>query len=141
MKARVNPDVERLEAEVARLRRELDARRADPGDSPLTGCGDHGCLVVTPRGMGTNGGCQCEARELRRAVQWWRRVAAFREETVRELRARPVDGGAEDERAAVVAYVRAEAEANYDEGSERHEMLTDLARWLDEGLHTRKAKA
>lgn len=37
---------------------------------PLEGCGDHGCVVaVKPGGMGTNGGCQCTERQLRRAVQ------------------------------------------------------------------------
>lgn len=23
------------------------------------GCGDHSCLVLKPKGMGTNGGCRC----------------------------------------------------------------------------------
>jgi hypothetical protein len=23
------------------------------------GCGDHGCCVARPKGMGTNGGCRC----------------------------------------------------------------------------------
>lgn len=37
---------------------------------PLDGCGDHGCVVRSnPGGMGTNGGCQCTERQLRRAVQ------------------------------------------------------------------------
>lgn len=25
----------------------------------ITGCGDHGCLIEPPEGMGTNGGCRC----------------------------------------------------------------------------------
>jgi len=36
----------------------------------LDGCGDHGCVVRSNQGgMGTNGGCQCTERQLRRAVQ------------------------------------------------------------------------
>lgn len=34
----------------------------------LVGCGDHSCVVAKPNGMGTNGGCRCDGRELRRAV-------------------------------------------------------------------------
>jgi len=26
----------------------------------LDGCGDHGCLIKKPTGMGTNGGCRCK---------------------------------------------------------------------------------
>lgn len=37
---------------------------------PLEGCGDHGCVVRRNEGgMGTNGGCQCTDRQLRRAIQ------------------------------------------------------------------------
>lgn len=37
---------------------------------PLEGCGDNGCVVNSnPGGMGTNGGCQCTERQLKRAVQ------------------------------------------------------------------------
>jgi hypothetical protein len=25
----------------------------------IRGCGDHGCLIEKPEGMGTNGGCRC----------------------------------------------------------------------------------
>lgn len=25
----------------------------------IEGCGDHGCLIKRPVGMGTNGGCRC----------------------------------------------------------------------------------
>lgn len=37
-------------------------------DKPLelTGCSDHNCIIAKPKGMGTNGGCQC-AKELRRS--------------------------------------------------------------------------
>lgn len=82
---RPNPEVERLELLVASLRRQLDERRRDPGDLPVNGCGDNSCVVRTPRGMATNGGCRCDERELRWALQYWKRVAAFREETIREM--------------------------------------------------------
>lgn len=36
---------------------------------PLEGCGDHSCIVAPTRGMGTNGGCRCDIRALRVAVQ------------------------------------------------------------------------
>ena len=37
---------------------------------PLDGCGESGCVVRRNEGgMGTNGGCQCSDRQLRRAVQ------------------------------------------------------------------------
>lgn len=35
----------------------------------LVGCGDHSCVVAPPNGMGTNGGCRCDERDLRRAVR------------------------------------------------------------------------
>lgn len=28
------------------------------------GCGDHGCKIHKPKGMGTNGGCQCRPRYI-----------------------------------------------------------------------------
>lgn len=34
----------------------------------LVGCGDHSCVVASPKGMGTNGGCRCDEQALRRAV-------------------------------------------------------------------------
>lgn len=34
----------------------------------LVGCGDHSCVVTRSKGMGTNGGCRCDERRLRRAV-------------------------------------------------------------------------
>jgi hypothetical protein len=35
----------------------------------LEGCGDNSCCIVAPKGMATNGGCRCDERALRRAVQ------------------------------------------------------------------------
>jgi hypothetical protein len=83
---RKNPEVERLEWEVVSLRRQLEERRRDPGELPVNGCGDNSCVVRTPSGMATNGGCSCEARELRRALQYYKRLAVFREETIRAMR-------------------------------------------------------
>jgi hypothetical protein len=70
-------------------KRALDDRRREPGDSPLKGCGDNSCIVVSAASRGgqhTNGGCHCEKFELRRAINYWKRVAEFREETIRKLR-------------------------------------------------------
>lgn len=36
-------------------------------------CGDHSCVVARTKGMGTNGGCRCDARNLRMAVQLFRK--------------------------------------------------------------------
>jgi hypothetical protein len=82
---RRNPEVERLETLVTSLQRQLDERRRDPGDLSVNGCGDNSCEVRKPRGMATNGGCRCEERELRWAMKYWKRVAAFREETIRGM--------------------------------------------------------
>lgn len=56
-----------LAAEVERLRAEIIA--------PI-GCTDHGCIVATPKGQGTNGGCRCDERILRRAIRKMRRELA-----------------------------------------------------------------
>lgn len=82
-------DYEQVIRERDMLRRQLEDRRREPGDLPVTGCGDSACVVVSAASRGgqtTNGGCRCEARELRRALAYWKRVAAFREELIRELR-------------------------------------------------------
>lgn len=83
--ARTNPRIEQLEWEVATLRRMQAESNKDPGDMPCTGCGDSSCIVRHPTGMHTNGGCNCEARELRRALAWYKRRAKFLEETIKEL--------------------------------------------------------
>ncbi len=97
---RNNPEVDRLTALVASLQRDLADRRRDPGDLPVTGCGDSSCVVSAPKGMCTNGGCRCSARTMRHAMMWWRRVAAFREESIREMRAAELERarGEESER-------------------------------------------
>lgn len=43
--------------------------RIDHPIPELVGCGDHSCVVAPARGMGTNGGCMCDERKLRMAVQ------------------------------------------------------------------------
>lgn len=40
----------------------------DPADLSGLGCGDNSCVIQRPSGMGTNGGCCCDERTLRRAV-------------------------------------------------------------------------
>jgi hypothetical protein len=80
-----NPAAERLASENDTLRRQLAELRRDPGDVPATGCGDTSCVVAQPKGMATNGGCRCDPREVRRALQYWRRVARFREATIRKM--------------------------------------------------------
>lgn len=69
------------------LRRQLAETRRDPGDLPMSGCGDTSCEVRTPSGMATNGGCRCDPREVRWALRYFKRLALFRQETVREARA------------------------------------------------------
>ena len=73
-------------------KRQLELRRQEPGDLPVTGCGDSSCIVFSAASRGgqhTNGGCRCESFTLRRALAYWKRVAEFREELIRELRERP----------------------------------------------------
>jgi hypothetical protein len=83
--ARTNPQLEALQRENAMLRKWIDSMRADPGDIPLVAC-DNSCVCARPEGMATNGGCRCDEHKLRRAVQWWRRVAEFRLVTIREMK-------------------------------------------------------
>jgi len=30
----------------------------------LRGCGNHGCVIQSPQGMGTNGACRCRPRRV-----------------------------------------------------------------------------
>jgi hypothetical protein len=61
---------ERIEA----LRRELDAKAIEDHvrNGPPAGCGDSSCVVASPDGMATNGGCRCDDHTLRRALRWYR---------------------------------------------------------------------
>lgn len=83
---RRNPEVDSLTRENDELRRQLAELRRDPGDLPVTGCGDTSCVVATPQGMATNGGCRCDPHTVRQALQYWRRLARFRERTIQEMR-------------------------------------------------------
>ena len=44
----------------------------------LAGCGDHSCDVARPKGQGTNAGCRCNERTLRRALRIERARAEMR---------------------------------------------------------------
>ena len=82
---KTHPRIEILEFEVSVLRKTLDEIRRDPGDLPCLGCGDSSCVIRKPAGQHTNGGCRCSERELRRALQWYKRRSQFLEETVKQL--------------------------------------------------------
>jgi hypothetical protein len=86
---RKNPEVERFERENKRLREHIARTHADPGDLPVTGCGDHSCVVAVCVGMGTNGGCSCNEFTLRRAMMYWRRRSEFLQETIRLMKEDP----------------------------------------------------
>lgn len=132
---RTTPEIERLTAECASLRRTIASLIADPGDCPVAGCGDTSCRIAHPQGMATNGVCRCDARAFRRALEFYKRLAAFRQETIRFLRDVPTSGDAEDERAAAVAFMRAEAIVNHDDGDEGSVALLRMATWIERGLH------
>lgn len=82
---RRNEEAERLERENGMLRAQIERMRQDPGDVPFLAC-DHSCVCASAKGQATNGGCRCDERELRRAVQWWRRRAQFLQATIQEMR-------------------------------------------------------
>src|SRR5882672_549090 len=83
--ARTNPQVEALRRENDLLRGQIKRMYQDPGDVPFVAC-DHSCVIATATGMSTNGGCRCDERKLRRAVQWWRRRAQFLQITLQDMR-------------------------------------------------------
>lgn len=133
---RKNMVVERLQAAVDMLKRDIVRMTADPGDMPVTGCGDNSCVVARPGGMATNGGCRCEAPVLRRALAYFKRLAIFRQETIRELRGQPEPSAtAEEERRAVVAFLRWEIATGFDEDSEQYKALDDIACRVEHGAH------
>lgn len=83
--ARSNPQIEDLKRENEILRRQIAAMHADPGDIPFVAC-DNSCVVARAQGMATNGGCRCDERKLRRAVQYWRAVAVHRQAIIQMMR-------------------------------------------------------
>ena len=78
--------VEGLEYTNKRLRKRLDEAYADPGDLPVSGCGDNSCEVEKPKGMATNGGCRCDEGTLRRALHYYKRRCIFLTGSVQELK-------------------------------------------------------
>ena len=87
---RPNPQVESLQRENRILREQIARMQSNPGDIPFTAC-DHSCVCAKAEGMAPNGGCRCDERKLRQAVQYWRALALFRQETIRAMRDAPVD--------------------------------------------------
>ena len=75
--ARPNPQVEMLQRHVETLKRALDRLHENPPDVPFLAC-DHSCVCAKAEGQAPNGGCRCDERKLRQAVQYWRMVAAHR---------------------------------------------------------------
>lgn len=82
---KINPQVELLERENKILRKIIEESKKEPGDIPCAGCMDHSCVIKAPNGMGTNGGCTCNERNLRRVVMWYKRKVAFLEETIKQM--------------------------------------------------------
>src|SRR5688572_15672694 len=82
MNEAIRTPADELEREIASLRRQLDDLRRDPGDLPVSGCGNNPCDVQSPTGMATQGRCRCDESTLRRALRYWRRRAAFLEHTI-----------------------------------------------------------
>ena len=89
--ARSNPEVERLQKHVEVLKRALDKLYENPPDIPFTAC-DHSCICAKAEGMAPNGGCRCDERKLRQAVQYWRMVATHRSAIIKLHR----NGGCSD---------------------------------------------
>lgn len=83
--------LDRLSSMNASLRAQIERMRKDPGDIPFTAC-DNSCVVASPTGMATNGGCRCDERKLRRAVQYWRDVAQHRQALIQMLRSGESEG-------------------------------------------------
>lgn len=82
---RVNPEIERLQRENEMLRRAMDRLREPPEPYPVEGCGDTSCMVAPPRGMSTNGGCRCDERTLRWALQWHKGYVAYQRACVEDM--------------------------------------------------------
>jgi hypothetical protein len=79
-------DLEILELQNKSLRDKISSLRIDPGEFPFHGCGDNSCVLIQPQGMGTNGGCRCDERALRRGVLWLRRKIEFQALSIQDLK-------------------------------------------------------
>lgn len=86
----------RLEFENSMLRKQVERFYQDPGDLPVVGCGDTSCVVAHASGMATNGGCRCDERTLRRALAYYKRLAQFRAETIRQMKTAAMDVAAQE---------------------------------------------
>jgi hypothetical protein len=74
-----------LELENKVIKEDLARIRRNPGDCPFSAC-DNSCVVARPETAATNGGCRCDERKLRSAVQWlWLKVR-FLTESMRLMR-------------------------------------------------------
>lgn len=73
------------------LQKQIDRMRQDPGEMPFGAC-DNSCVICRPLGMGTNGGCRCDERQLRRAVMWYRARCVYLTECVRVAREAAAEG-------------------------------------------------
>jgi hypothetical protein len=83
--ARKNPQVEHLERVNEMLRDQIERMRREPPEVPIAAC-DNSCLCARPDGMATNGGCRCDERKLRIAVQFWRQRAMYLQAVVQLAR-------------------------------------------------------
>jgi len=75
-----------LELQNKVLRAQIESLRVNHGEYPYHGCGDNSCIIIQPQGMGTNGGCRCGERELRRAVLWLHRKVQFQALSIQDLK-------------------------------------------------------
>jgi hypothetical protein len=74
-----------LERENQALRADLAQIRQEPPEIPFVAC-DNSCVVAKATGMATNGGCRCDERTLRRAIQFWRGRARYLQSCVQLIR-------------------------------------------------------
>lgn len=55
-----------MQARLQQVKRDLDEIQK----RLTSGCGNHGCVVKRPVGMGTNSACKCTPFAIARALQW-----------------------------------------------------------------------
>jgi len=85
-------EIVRLTAENRKIMDELIRQQSELAESEdpavllakpfagIRGCGDHGCLIEKPEGMGTNGGCRCHL-DRHKASMIVQRLAFLRRQT------------------------------------------------------------
>lgn len=84
--AKRNEELEHYKRMYDVLKNQLEKIRESPGDLPVNGCGDSGCIVARPEGQHTNGGCRCNEHKLRMALTYWHRKADFLQETIKLMK-------------------------------------------------------